>query len=72
MVLGWVKIEKEAFVLRLITNKKAPDGDNYIPFPPFKAIHLVSRVWISINVVRLDVEGHQANCFQGRRVNCKT
>ena len=30
----------------------------------------MSRIRISVNVVRVDVEGHQANRLEGRRVNC--
>ena len=32
--------------------------------------HLVSGVRISVDVVRVDVEGHQADCLERRRVNC--
>merc|ERR1719180_584412 len=37
--------------------------------PLLTSLSLVSRIWISINVVRVDVEGHQADRFDGRRVN---
>ena len=32
--------------------------------------HLMSRIRVSINVVGVDVEGHQTQCFEGWRIHC--
>ena len=35
-----------------------------------KVSYLMGGIGISIDIVRVDVEGHQAKCFEGGGVHC--